>query len=114
MMRNLDSFPPTKAEGVHVVAQQIKNPTSIHEDEGLILASLTGLRIQHCHELWYRSPVGLKSDAAVAVAMAGSYSSKLTPSLGTSTYHRCGPKKAKKKKKKTPRFTNKDKILYMI
>ena len=42
------------------------------------LASLSGLRIQHCHELWLR-PVG--------------YSSNSTPSLGTSISCRCSPKK---------------------
>ena len=35
----------------------------------------------------------------VAVAWAGSCSSDLTPRLGTSTCHTCGPKKEKKKKK---------------
>ena len=30
----------------------VTNPTSIHEDVGSILALLSGLRIQHCHELW--------------------------------------------------------------
>mgnify|MGYP006880551834 CR=1 FL=1 len=34
----------------------------------------------------------------MAVAVAGSYSSDLTPSLGVSMSHRCSPKKAKKKK----------------
>ena len=32
--------------GFPVVAQQVKSPTSIHEDVGLILTLLTGLRIQ--------------------------------------------------------------------
>lgn len=42
----------------------------------------------------------LGSGLAVAVAQIGSYSSKSTLSLGTSTCHWCGPKKRKKKKKK--------------
>ena len=29
----------------------VMNPTSIHEDAGSILASLRGVRIQHCCEL---------------------------------------------------------------
>ena len=62
------------------------------------LASLSGLGIQHCHELWCRSQTQLGSD--VAVAEAGSCRSVLTPSLGTSICQRCGPKKQKKKKKK--------------
>ena len=35
---------------------------------------------------------------AVAVVQAGSYSSNWTPGLGTAIYHRCSPKKTKKKK----------------
>ena len=42
----------------------------------------------------------LGSGIAVAVVWAGSYSSDLTPSLGTSICRECGPKKTKKKKKK--------------
>ena len=39
------------------------------------LASLTGLRIRHCHELWCRSQTRLGSGIAVALAQAGSNSS---------------------------------------
>ena len=42
----------------------------------------------------------LGSYVAVAVAQDFSYSSNLTPSLGTSLCCRCGLKKTKKKKKK--------------
>ena len=42
----------------------------------------------------------LVSDVAVAVAVAGSYSSDSTSSLGTSICCKFGPKKQKKKKKK--------------
>ena len=35
----------------------------------------------------------LESGVAVAVGLAGSCSSDLTPSLGTSICHRCSPKK---------------------
>ena len=62
------------------------------------LASLSGLRIGHCHELWCRSQTRLRSH--VAVAGASSYSPNLTPGLGTSICCRCGPKKQKAKKKK--------------
>ena len=62
------------------------------------LASLSELRIWHCCELWCRFQTWLGS--LIAVAVAGSYSSNWTPSLGTSICHRCSPKKAKKKKKK--------------
>ena len=56
------------------------------------LASLSGLRIQHCHELWCRSQMQLRS----GIAMAGSCSSYWTPSLGTSIYCKYGPKKTTK------------------
>ena len=42
----------------------------------------------------------LRSGIAVAVVQASSCSSDLTPSLGTSLYCRCSPKKKKEKKKK--------------
>ena len=48
------------------------------------LALLSRLRIWHCHDLWYRSQMWLGSCLAVAVAVAGSYSSNLTPNLETS------------------------------
>ena len=61
------------------MAQWVKNPTSIYEDAGLLLVSLSGLRIQHCHKLRHRSQMRLGSDVAVAVVKAGGYSSDLTP-----------------------------------
>ena len=64
------------------------------------LASLSGLRIWRCHELWCRLQTRLGSGIAVAVVQAHGYSSDLIPSLGTSTCHGCGPKNQKKKKKK--------------
>ena len=63
------------------------------------LAPRSGLRIQHCHELWYRSQMQLRSAVAVAVAQASSRSSHSTPGLGTSICHGRGPKKKKKKGK---------------
>ena len=71
------------------------NPDSIHEVWSL--PSLSGLRIWSCHELWCRSQMRLRSCVTVAVVWAGSCSSDLTPSLGTSICHRCGPEKKKKK-----------------
>ena len=81
------------------MAQQVKNLTSIHEDASSILASINGLRIQHCHELQFRSQTRLGSAiaVAVAVAIAGSCSSDSTPSLGTSTGTALKEKKKKKK-----------------
>ena len=43
------------------------------------LALLSGLKIWCCHELLGSSQIQLSSDVAVAVAVAGSYSSNLTP-----------------------------------
>ena len=43
------------------------------------LASLGGLRIWCCHELWCKSQIQLGSGVAVAVAQAGGYSSDSTP-----------------------------------
>ena len=68
-------------------------------------ASVSGLRIWHCHELWCGLQTWLRSlvAVAVAVAVAGSCSSDSTPSLGTSICHKSSPrnrKKTKKKKKK--------------
>ena len=60
-------------------------------------ALLTGLRIWHCQELWYRSQTWLGSHIAVAVAVARQL--QLQFGLGTATCHRCGPKNRKKKKK---------------
>ena len=62
------------------------------------LASLGGLRIQCCLELWCRSQTRLGSGMAVAVAEASSSSSSWIPSLGPSVCHGCGPKKPKEKK----------------
>ena len=47
------------------------------------LALLSGSRIWHYHELWYRSQTGLGSGVAMAGVQADSYSSNSTPSLGT-------------------------------
>ena len=41
--------------------------TSIHEDVGSIPGLLSGLRTQHCSELWYRLQLQLGSGVAVAV-----------------------------------------------
>ena len=56
-----------KKIGVPVVAQRLMNLTNIHEDVGLILASLSGLRIQPCCELWCRSQTRLGSRVTVVL-----------------------------------------------
>ena len=87
--------------GVPIMAQQVTNRTGIHEDAGFIPGlKLSGLRIQHGHELRCRLQMQLRSHlaVAVAVAVAGNCSSDPTPSLRTSICCRCSPKKKKKKK----------------
>ena len=65
------------------------------------LASLSGLRIWSCCELWCRLQMQLGPGVAAAVAQARSWNSDSTPSLGTSMCHRCGLKKKKIKKNNT-------------
>ena len=48
------------------------------------LASLSGLKIWCCHELWWKLQMWLRSSIAVAVVQASDYSSDSTPSMGTS------------------------------
>ena len=55
------------------------NLTRICEDVGMIPVLLSGLRIWHCCELWYRSQTWLGSSVAVAVAQTGSCGSNSTP-----------------------------------
>ena len=45
----------------------VTNPTGIHEDVGLTLAMLSGLRIWHRSELWCRLQMQLRSGVHVAV-----------------------------------------------
>ena len=63
------------------------------------LALISGLRIQLCHELWYRLQIWLRSCVAMAVAQLSWCSSDSTPSLGNSICCGCSPKKKKEKKK---------------
>ena len=59
------------------------------------LASISGLRIWHCCQLWCGLQTWLSS--CVAVAYVDSCSWDLTPSLGTCIFRGCGPKKRKEK-----------------
>ena len=79
------------------MAQRVKNPTSIPEDIGLILFL----------SQWVKDPALLYATAQVmdlawiwcgyGCVEAGSCSPDSTPSLGTSTCLRCGPKKEKQR-----------------
>ena len=50
-----------RVQGVPVVAQQLTNPTSTHEDAGSIPSFAQRLRIWRCLELWYRLQQGLNA-----------------------------------------------------
>ena len=78
------------------------NPTSIHEDVGLI-PGLTH-RVKDPALLWSKTWLG--SRVAVAVAYVSGYSSDLTPSLGTSICHKCGPPKKPEQTKKYLKTNN--------
>ena len=80
------------ALGVPVVVQWKRIQLGIMRLRVPSLASLSGLRIWHCRELWCRSQMQLRTHIAVAVAQASSCCSDWTPSLGTSICHGCGPK----------------------
>ena len=66
------------------------------------LASLTRLRIWNCHELWCTSQTQLGYCVAEAVVYTNSYSSDLTPSLGTSMCRGYGPKIQNQEQNKKP------------
>ena len=52
--------------GAPIFAQRKQIQLASRRTQHQFLASLSGLRIQHCHELWCRSQMQLKSGVAVA------------------------------------------------
>ena len=83
--------------GVPILAQQVKNLTSIHEDMGSFPSLSQWVKDPFC-ELWCRSQMHLGSGIAVDVAWAGGCSLDLTPGLETSICCRCSPKRKNKTK----------------
>ena len=83
--------------GVPVVAQRKQIQLETMRLRVGSLASLHGLRIRLCQELWCRLQMWLGSSVAVAVAQAGTCSSSSAPSLGTSMGHGFGPEQQKSK-----------------
>ena len=87
-----------KIQRIFPCSSAVTNPTSIHEDVGLIPSLCQWVKDSGCCELSCRSQTQLGS--WVAVAVAGSCSSDSIPGLGISICCRCDPKKKRKKKKK--------------
>ena len=88
-----ESLPHLKSPGIPIVTQQVKEPTSIHVDAGLI-PGLTQ---------WVKDLMLPQAAAqVVAVAYVFSCSSDSIPSLGTSISHKGILKKKGKRKKKSP------------
>ena len=58
------------------MAEQVTNPTSIHEDVGSIPSLAQWVKdLVMSHELWRRSQTWLRSGIAIAVVQAGGCSS---------------------------------------
>ena len=79
------------------------NLTSAHEGKGLIPGLTQWVKDLPCSELWCRSQIHLRSCVAMAVVKANSYNFNSIPSLGTSMFPGCRPKKTSPPpQKKTP------------
>ena len=90
---------------VPIVAQQKQIQLASMRSQVQSLVSLSGLRIQHCCELWCRSQTWLRSGVTIAVVQASGYSSDSTPSLGTYICCGCSLRKTKDQKKKNCRVS---------
>ena len=92
--------PEVREKMVNITDHQGNANQNHNEISSLIMASLSGLIIRFCHELWCRSLTQLRSFIAIAMTQAGSNSSDWTPSLGTSTRRRCSPKNTHTQRKR--------------
>ena len=88
----------THTKGAPVVAQRKWIRLGTVRLQVPSLASLRGLRIRCCWELWCRSQTGLGSRFALSMVTAGSGIPHWPPPLGTSISRKCTPEKKKKKK----------------
>ena len=96
------------ALGVPVVVQRKRIWLGMMRLWVLSMASISGLRIPSCPELWRRLQTRGSDPALLWLVYASSCSSDLIPSLGISECHRCGPKKRQKKKKMFVIFSGTD------
>ena len=95
-------------EGVPIVAQQKRTWLASMRTQVRPLASLTGLRVWHCRELWYRSQTRLQPSIAVAVGCWSAATGLIRPLAWEPPYatgmalKKKAKKNKKQKKKKCP------------
>ena len=97
--------PDSQEDPIFRFASAVTNTTSVHEESGSTRSLPQWVKDLVLRELWCGSQMWLGSQFAVTVAVvyASSCTSNLTPSLGTSVCHWCGPKKTKEKEKRKKR-----------
>ena len=86
--------------GSLTVTQQVKNPTSNHEDAGLIPVFAQWAKDPSLPQAATQAADADQIWQCCGCGVGLSCSSNWTPSLGTSICCRCGPKRKKEKKKK--------------
>ena len=105
--RQTDKKPYQQFPGVPIVAQLKQTQLVSMRMQVQSLASLSGSRIWHCHELWCRSQTWLGSHIAVAVvqlaaaALIRPLAQKLPYAAGTAL-----KKKRRKRKKKVSKWAD--------